>query len=247
MPEADCPTSRRRPLIGLMACALAISALVLSGCDRAPQATSLAPPAPAQLSATPVPFEPAALEPVVFLIPDTKLSVVLPVMPEAEDVAALTEHGTIQIQLFGATSLDGRYEYVVSASENPPEFIEFHTSGGRDLLEEMSDGGMRQRPTGKLLRRDRIQTGELNGVEEELDLPAGRTGQTNAEIRILTRRRMYRDGKRTLMFQIMAALPATAAEREDFDRTAAEFLQSIAEAASTSESDWPPEPPSPGE
>lgn len=164
-------------------------------------------------------------------------------MPEAEDVAALTEHGTIQVRLFGATSIDGRYEYVVGVSENPPEFIEFLTSDGRDLLEEMSDGGMRQRPSGKLLRRDRTQVGPLSGIEEELDLPAGRTGQTDPDIRMLTRRRMYRDGTRTLTFQIMTLLPATEAEREDFDRAAAEFLQSIEEVPSTLGSDLPLHPP----
>lgn len=160
-----------------------------------------------------------------FAVPSTTLTVLLPSEPQSERFTATTPHGDLQIATHSAH--EGTIQYTIAITDYPESFIEEIAPNRSDFLVRLADGGLKKRPGSKIILRETFSLGSLPGLEEQVEMPGGRTDELDPTIPMIAYRRSVHDGNRMYMFQILIPKADYDVAPSDFDHKAKEFLTSI--------------------
>lgn len=162
---------------------------------------------------------------VEFKVPGTPISVEVPHQPALEMHDIDSPIGNIPADIYMAEQ--GAVVFVIAISAYPRGTVAAIDPEGRNFLVHMSDAAIASRPGSKLLVRRPIELERWSGLEEQVELPAGRSNELKPEKPIVAWQRYYQSGDRMLQFKVMTLKSDYDADAEEFEQTASRFFQSI--------------------
>lgn len=162
---------------------------------------------------------------VEFRVPTTAFAVELPTPPTKESQIIDSAAGDIRIEMYSAEQ--GALVFCVVVSEYPPGTVDSLKLEEKDFVTHMSDAAIEARSGSKLISRRSIALDEWVGLEDRVEMPAGRTGDLKPEHPVAAVQRYYQCDDRMVQFRVLTLKSLYEGHSSEFQTIADRFLNSI--------------------